>query len=220
MRQLVSSVAVAAAVLAAGAANAGVHVQVWFVDGYGSQLQADESTYGTLGPASATFDYSGPIDWIYNAPQGSPNLMGQFLDGSDISNLTSSDSLAQLLAENLSQPGVARQTFFRVAGTYSSAAPAAGSITHDDGASVYFNGSSTATVSSAGWTSAATNTFVTPAAAPGSYLIDYVEGNGSPSDLIFTTGVPEPATWTMMALGIGGLGAMARRRRAVSAALA
>jgi hypothetical protein len=32
--------------------------------------------------------------------------------------------------------------------------------------------------------------------------------------------VPEPATWTMVIVGLGGLGAVARRRRAVSAAAA
>lgn len=34
------------------------------------------------------------------------------------------------------------------------------------------------------------------------------------SNVSLTGGVPEPATWTMMILGIGGIGAMARRRRA------
>jgi hypothetical protein len=35
------------------------------------------------------------------------------------------------------------------------------------------------------------------------------------SNVSLTAGVPEPATWTMLILGIGGIGAMARRRRAV-----
>ena len=33
-----------------------------------------------------------------------------------------------------------------------------------------------------------------------------------------TSAVPEPATWTMMILGVGGIGAMARRRRAAGLA--
>ena len=38
------------------------------------------------------------------------------------------------------------------------------------------------------------------------------------SNVSLTGGVPEPATWAMMILGIGGIGAMARRRRAASVA--
>jgi hypothetical protein len=40
------------------------------------------------------------------------------------------------------------------------------------------------------------------------------------SNVSLTGGVPEPATWTMMILGLGSLGAIARRRRAVAHAAA
>lgn len=40
------------------------------------------------------------------------------------------------------------------------------------------------------------------------------------SNVSLTGAVPEPATWTMMILGIGGLGALARRRRSVATAAA
>jgi hypothetical protein len=48
-------------------------------------------------------------------------------------------------------------------------------------------------------------------------------GNGLTDDVIAFTangalgGVPEPATWAMMLIGFGGLGAMIRRRRATTA---
>lgn len=38
------------------------------------------------------------------------------------------------------------------------------------------------------------------------------------SNVSLTGAVPEPATWTMMILGLGGLGALARRRRSVAIA--
>jgi hypothetical protein len=41
-------------------------------------------------------------------------------------------------------------------------------------------------------------------------------GGRTPVTTITHGGVPEPATWTMMLLGFGGLGAMLRRRRAVT----
>jgi hypothetical protein len=47
----------------------------------------------------------------------------------------------------------------------------------------------------------------TPAGVPPFSLLSNVSLTGLDAD------VPEPATWTMMILGIGGIGAMARRRR-------
>jgi PEP-CTERM motif len=53
---------------------------------------------------------------------------------------------------------------------------------------------------------------------------DFVELNTTPGEgdnvllhSLSTTAVPEPATWAMMIMGFGGLGAMMRRRRAVIA---
>ena len=49
----------------------------------------------------------------------------------------------------------------------------------------------------------------------------YAIGTSDPATVIIPptpSGVPEPATWTMMILGVGAIGAMARRRRAGLAA--
>jgi MYXO-CTERM domain-containing protein len=43
-------------------------------------------------------------------------------------------------------------------------------------------------------------------------------GQGFGFTQAFTMGVPEPAAWTTMFLGLGGLGAFARRRRVIAAA--
>ena len=52
----------------------------------------------------------------------------------------------------------------------------------------------------------------TPTGVPPFSLLDGVTMNA-------VGGVPEPATWAMMILGIGGIGAMARRRRAAGLAM-
>jgi hypothetical protein len=44
---------------------------------------------------------------------------------------------------------------------------------------------------------------------------EFVPGNGT-----FTVGVPEPATWALMVVGLGGLGALARGGRRKQAAIA
>jgi len=52
----------------------------------------------------------------------------------------------------------------------------------------------------------------TPTGVPPFSLLDGVTMNA-------VGGVPEPATWTMMILGVGGIGAIARRRRAAGLAM-
>ena len=56
--------------------------------------------------------------------------------------------------------------------------------------------------------------FATGQGESSSGFVDYVTINSSS----FLGGVPEPATWAMMLMGFGGLGAMIRRRRALAMA--
>lgn len=94
-------------------------------------------------------------------------------------------------------------------------------ITHDDGVSVYVNGSSTALAGfTAGPTSAITESVVLGAGVT-SYRIVYGRQNGSPSvlQLSLSGAVPEPSTWAMMLLGFGVVGYSMRRRPKVSYAL-
>jgi hypothetical protein len=59
----------------------------------------------------------------------------------------------------------------------------------------------------------------TGAAGDFAFNLQYVECCGPPATLQWTindvvVGVPEPATWTMMILGLGAIGATLRRRQA------
>jgi hypothetical protein len=54
--------------------------------------------------------------------------------------------------------------------------------------------------------------------APVNKVIFSSSGNSFEFDTLAAGGVPEPATWGLMILGFGALGAMARRRRAIAAA--
>ncbi len=216
--------AVAAAALAGSAHAATFAVDVWTgaPGGVTSSTYADETNVPTA-IASAKFTWTGPINWLVTSPQNqtpSGNYMSDFLGSSaPISGFSSTTyvDLNAFLNSSLSVAGDAYATFFRITTTYTSASPFNGSIHHDDGASIYVDGASiyyhpseTSEISAP----------YTLAAGHHSVVLDYVEGNGSPSVLTFDApgGVPEPATWGLMLMGFGGAGAMLRARRRTAAA--
>jgi len=217
--------AAAAAIIAGVAsnpANAALYlVDVWTgaPDGVHSSTIADIADIPT-GAASAEFWYNAPINWVNNESQNhdsSGNLAKDFLNIAAISNFNSpSGAYADVTAfgnSSLSIAGDAYSSYFAILGF--NPTPAIASITHDDGASVYaFPGFTV--YSSPTETSVIAGNFFLPADL---FLITYVEGNGAPSDLIFTTsGVPELSTWAMMIIGFGGVALQMRRReRAIGA---
>jgi hypothetical protein len=181
----------------------------------------------------ASFTYNGPIDWTDNVGNNgddhTANLFGSFFDPAYITGFSSpggeysSDSagLANFLNSSMSVEESFADTFYtyiRVSGTTSAGIA---TISHDDGASVYTGtpGSGTYVYLEPFQTSDVSASFAIPG---GPFYIDYIEANGSPSDLTFSVaGIPEPSTWAMMLLGFAGLGyaGYRGRRSAIAAAL-
>lgn len=170
-------------------------------------------------PANFTFTYSGPLDFTNSNPA---NTFAQFFGSyvSDISGI-STTALNTLLADTMSTPGEtapgAINSYLSFAGSYTATSPSWVTISHDDGASLYLNGSMNPTINSAaptseipssGWVPGGTNTFD----------LIYVESNGAPADLVVTglTPTPEPGTIGFMALGLISLAGIAYRGTAFS----
>jgi len=225
MKFRVLGAALAVTMLSAAAANASVFtVDVWtgFPNGVTSSTIADAAHTPTAA-ASAEFTYTGDINWFVGGPQNTTpagNLAGTFIPSANISGFTSPSgsyaTLADFLNSSLSIAGDAYASYFRIVGSYSSATSVSGSISHDDGASVY-DDLGNAVYSSPNETSDITGNFVLPGGSH-TFTVDYVEGNGSPSVLNLSIAVPEPASWALMISGFGMAGAMLRRRRTAVAA--
>jgi hypothetical protein len=233
----------AAATLAAGllvstaASAAQVYtVQAW-INTPASQgaNTADLAHYNLLSgtEASATFIWSGPIDWSdtsgqNNSPAGgiasnffSKNgaLPTNFADHAVYDAGNSLLTQAQFLASSLTIAADSYSTFYRITTSYSSPNDVVESFSHDDGASVYLDGAlSPLAGTTSGETSVVTEN-VTLTAGSHDLTLFYVSGNGTPSVLNFSSpgSVPEPASWALMIAGFGGLGAALRRKRALGA---
>ncbi len=210
------AVGVVLAGLSAIPAQASVSVFVWTGQLASTLADAADIPGGT---PDAAFTYNGAVNWINNAPQNNcctGNLAQDFLNLGLISGFSSPSgaygSLAGFGASSLSDNGDSYSSFFLIFGAYSTLTPFSGTILHDDGASIYVDSFGNPVYTSPGETSVITGSYTLPAGAH-EYAVTYVEGNGSPSVLSFTTpAVPELSTWLMMVLGFAGVALQMRRR--------
>jgi hypothetical protein len=196
---------------------------------------------GTNNASKATFTYNGALNFSNTGAQNNTNAgdlnSSFFTTPANISNYTyvygptsaayigaggGFQDLTKFLATSGSVNGYGWGSLYSFTSDTGSYGGQTLTITHDDGVSVYLNGSSTAIGGFvAGPTNAITESVVLPSGTT-SYTIAYGRENGSPSvlKLSLSGAVPEPATWAMMITGFGMIGFGMRRRTAIGTARA
>ena len=162
-------------------------------------------------PLFATFTLTGLPNWVVGSQ--SSNTLGNFIGTAGISNLTFYNGGS--VNSVLSTSGFASVSIFDL--QFNPHHWATGTVTHDDGVSLYDNGGSSSAdqiMNSAYPTTAITTSFSTVGTS-GPYNLWYLEANGAPSVLqVSATNVPEPGTIALLAAGLLGLGfAIGLRRR-------
>ncbi len=179
---------------------------------------------GNIATATASFNYNGPLNFVNNSPNGSPNTFADFFNSNGLTNYannisafnSSTDTFSQFLSTTMSTPGFQDNTYMAFVGTYTTSSPAMVTVSHDDGASLYYLdtlGNVATSFESGGPTSDITSTGTLPTGSNVPFALVYVESNGAPADLTVTglSPVPEPGTIGLMALGLIGLGVLMHR---------
>ncbi len=147
-----------------------------------------------------TLSYTGAL----NFDAGSATTIGGFLaTGGGV--ITGSFPGA---ADTLSTAPFGTTTLFSITGSNTEALT--GSVTHDDGASLYSGSGNAVVFDSSSPTSVTSTGYTLPG---GSFDLVYVEANGAPAVLDFNvTSVPEPMSIAILGVGLIGLGVMSRRK--------